>query len=203
MSERDDAEYDHLLEGASKMAIEISTKDAEIARLKEMLRAANKALTYIGRDDDLNASTALQALTEMENIAKRPVRVECDHGQLARTCDLCECTAIIKEKDAAIARLKAALDAHQNDPVCGDHAETWYCARPTVTFAPAEDAPNGCFLCEIARLKAQRDRLALDHFWMRKALCDESVDVVDAVMAREFGLRIVGGQVEEITKKEV
>lgn len=34
MSERDDAEYDHLLEGASKMAIDLITKDAEIARLK-------------------------------------------------------------------------------------------------------------------------------------------------------------------------
>lgn len=102
-------------------------------------------------------------------------------------------------KDAEIARLQAAndklrasLDAHQNDPVCGDHAETWYCERPTVTFTPTEDAPQGCFLCEIARLKAdlarvrgQRDRLALGYAATPSAL--ESV-----------GLRIVGGTVEEI-----
>jgi len=73
MSEQDDAEYDHLLEGASKMAIDLITKDAEITRLKEMIRVANKALTYIGRDDDLNASVALQALAEMEKVAKRAV----------------------------------------------------------------------------------------------------------------------------------
>ena len=41
---------------------------------------------------------------------------------------------------------------------------------------------------ENERLKAQRDRLAIGYFWMRKALYDDSVDIVDAVMAREFGL---------------
>ncbi len=55
---------------------------------------------------------------------------------------------------AEIARLRADLDGHLHDPVCGDHAEQWYCERQAIKFAAAADAPRGCFLCEINRLKA-------------------------------------------------
>jgi len=159
--------------------------------------------------------------------------IECEHGHLARKCETCEYEAeiarlkerlravvhILNEavpldgpKDAeevarsavaAIARLKAALEAHQNDPVCGNHAEMWYCDRPAVRFTPAEDAPIGCFLCEIARLKAAGAALrkALVCFNIRRhprtsLSRDESERVVN-----EWD-RLVGGRVE-VTKTDV
>ena len=49
---------------------------------------------------------------------------------------------------------------------------------------------------EIERLKAQRDRLAIDHRTILSARMPTGF--ADTALAERFGLRIVGGQVEEI-----
>ena len=49
---------------------------------------------------------------------------------------------------------------------------------------------------ENERLKAQRDRLAIDHRTILSARMPTGF--ADTALAERFGLRIVGGQVEEI-----
>ncbi len=64
-----------------------------------------------------------------------------------------------------------------------------HCLNLCKSVTEAKDA-------EIARLKAQRDRLAIDHRTILSARMPTGF--ADTALAERFGLRIVGGQVEEI-----
>lgn len=50
----------------------------------------------------------------------------------------------------------------------------------------------------LSRVRGQRDKAMINYFWMRKAHYEESIEALDAIMAREYGSRIIGGTVEEI-----
>jgi hypothetical protein len=97
--------------------------------------------------------------------------MECKHGQLARSCEICE-------RDAEIARLTAEL-AVVTGLLDGTFGQCVYCGKRDIPISSTDhwlECPSNPGRARVAELEAERDRLLVEcEAWREKRLWSETL----------------------------